>query len=253
MSASLAQRRDVLGEGGEIGAVGPGHDDRRHARAGSSAGSRAGSCAPAPDRRCGRATTAMPAAVLARLVVGRPIDRAALDEADAQPAALDDRRRARRGEVGAGAGMGDAEPVEPRDRAEDRGAAVIDVVGEPDRGDAADLQRLAGDRRGRRRTPPARPYARRAARRGSIRDWRRRGRRRATPRRSGRTAPPDRRHSSGSRRRPGSSRASGFLLETSSRHEPAVPAIYVESRDDEWVIATTLWDAVERCQKGRTK
>jgi hypothetical protein len=72
----------------------------------------------------------------ARLVVGRPVDRAALQEADAQPAALEDRRGARRGEIGAGAGMGDAESIEPVDRAGDRRRAIIDVIGEPDRGDA---------------------------------------------------------------------------------------------------------------------
>ena len=41
--------------------------------------------------------------------------------------------------------MGDAEPIEPGDRAEDRRAAVIDVVGETDRGDPGGLQRLAAD------------------------------------------------------------------------------------------------------------
>src|SRR5581483_5109039 len=83
----------------------------------------------------------------ARLVVGRPVHRAALDEAEAQPGALDHRGSARRGEVGPGAGMGDAEPVEPGDRAEDRCGSVIDVVGEADRGNCAVAKRGAGDLR----------------------------------------------------------------------------------------------------------
>jgi hypothetical protein len=41
--------------------------------------------------------------------------------------------------------MGDAEPVEPLDRARYRRRAVIDVVGEADRGDAAGLQGLPRD------------------------------------------------------------------------------------------------------------
>jgi hypothetical protein len=80
-------------------------------------------------------------------VVGRPIDRAALDQADALPAALDNRWRARCGEVQPRTGMDDAAPVELRDRAEDRGRTVIDVVGETDRVKACQFQRLAGDGR----------------------------------------------------------------------------------------------------------
>ncbi len=43
--------------------------------------------------------------------------------------------------------MGNAEPVELHDRAGDRGRAVIDVVGEPDRGNPGDLECLPGNLR----------------------------------------------------------------------------------------------------------
>src|SRR5579862_7353688 len=41
--------------------------------------------------------------------------------------------------------MGDAEPVELRDRAEDRRGAVIDIVGKADSRKPGELQRLAAD------------------------------------------------------------------------------------------------------------
>src|SRR4051812_41073949 len=43
--------------------------------------------------------------------------------------------------------MGDPEPVECGDRAEDGRAAVIDIIGDADRSDPGDPQRLAGDLR----------------------------------------------------------------------------------------------------------
>ncbi len=43
--------------------------------------------------------------------------------------------------------MPDAEPVELRDRAQDRGIAVIDVVGQPDGGNAGGPECRAGDLR----------------------------------------------------------------------------------------------------------
>ena len=142
----LAHRRDILGERREVGAVRPGDDDGRDA-------------GPVHRRDLGPglmrrhliggvgAQRGDAGAARAGLVVGRPVDRAALDKTHPYPAALDDRRRPRRGEVLPGAGVGDAEPVQPGDRAEDRGAAVIDVVRETDRGKPGELQRLAADRR----------------------------------------------------------------------------------------------------------
>jgi len=59
--------------------------------------------------------------------------------------------------------MGNAERVELGDRAEDRGGAVIDVVGEADRVDPAEAKGRAGRRRigkktlGRNRVPLRRP------------------------------------------------------------------------------------------------
>ena len=82
-----------------------------------------------------------------RFVVGRPVDRAALQKADAQPAAIGDCRGASRGKIGAGAGVADAEAVEPRKRAEDGRSALIHIVGEPDPGNPGALQCLAGDLR----------------------------------------------------------------------------------------------------------
>ena len=72
----------------------------------------------------------------AGFVVGRPVDRAALQEAVADAVALDDDGRTRRGDVRAGAGVRHAERVEPGDRREDRGLAVVHVVGDADGGDA---------------------------------------------------------------------------------------------------------------------
>ncbi len=80
-------------------------------------------------------------------MIGRPIDRASLHGADAQAVAGDDHRRARRGEIGPGAGMGNAELIEPRDRGRDILGAVIDVVGDADGVDAGQPQRLAADLR----------------------------------------------------------------------------------------------------------
>ena len=76
-------------------------------------------------------------------MIGRPVDRAALQKSEAQAAAFDDRWRARRREIGAGAGMSDAEPVEPGERGKDRGGAVIDVIGEADRAKPGEAQGLA--------------------------------------------------------------------------------------------------------------
>ncbi len=69
---------------------------------------------------------------LAGLVIGRPIDRAALQEAEANTVPLDNRGSAGDCPVGAGPGMRDAEAVELRDRCHDRRFAVIDIVGEAD-------------------------------------------------------------------------------------------------------------------------
>jgi hypothetical protein len=61
----------------------------------------------AQDRDAGR--------VVARLVVCRPVDRTALQEANAQPVALNDRGRPRGSEIGPPAGVQDADLVESRD------------------------------------------------------------------------------------------------------------------------------------------
>jgi hypothetical protein len=139
-----AERGDVLRKRGEVIAVGPSDDDGRHARAVHWRHFR-----PRLVRRHLISGVAAdhgdPAAMGGRFVVRRPIDRAALQKTDAQPAAIGDGRRAGGVEIGAGAGMAETEPVEPRERAEDGRCAVIDVVGEPDRGDPGTLQRPAGD------------------------------------------------------------------------------------------------------------
>ena len=80
-------------------------------------------------------------------VVGRPIHRAALDDADAQPIAGDDRGRARRGKIGAGAGVQNAEPIQYGERGRDVVRAVIDVVGDADGMKAAKPQSLSPDLR----------------------------------------------------------------------------------------------------------
>ena len=86
--------------------------------------------------------------VLARLMIGRPIHGAALQEAEAHAVTLHDHRRPRRGEVLAGAGVEHAVFVEPRDRGEDVGFAVMHVVGDADGADAGGPERLTGARVG---------------------------------------------------------------------------------------------------------
>ena len=85
--------------------------------------------------------------IVAGLVIGRPVDRAALQKAEAQAVAFKDHRGARGGAVDAGAGMRDADFVEPGDRRGNRRGTVIDVVGDADGLDAGRFQRLAGHRR----------------------------------------------------------------------------------------------------------
>ena len=131
----------------------------------------------------------MPARVLAGFVIGRPIDRAALQKAKAQAAALDDDRRARRRAIRAGAGVRDAELIEPGDRRGDRGLAVIDVVGDADRLQCRPMSRPRRRLPGRRRSLHCRANARRAACTGSIRGCRRRD-----PPREIRRATSDERH-----------------------------------------------------------
>jgi hypothetical protein len=46
-------------------------------------------------------------------------------------------------EIGAGAGVRDAKRVEPRDRSQDRCLAVVDVVGDADRGNSGAAQSLS--------------------------------------------------------------------------------------------------------------
>src|ERR1700730_5761051 len=77
------------------------------------------------------------------LVVGRPIDRAALHDTDAQTVADNDGGSPRGGEVGAGSGMPYAELIEPFDRGGNVVGAVIDVVGDTHGVDSGKPQRLA--------------------------------------------------------------------------------------------------------------
>src|SRR5262245_36852368 len=87
----------------------------------------------APDHRdAGR--------VVARLMVGRPVDGAALQKCDLHSLALDHGRGAGLRAICAGSGMRDADAVEIGDRLRD-GFSVIDVVGETDGGDPALGQR----------------------------------------------------------------------------------------------------------------
>ena len=129
----------------------------------------------------------MPAPCRGRLVVGRPVDRAALQEPDPHAAAL------RRSPAPSAASRFAPAPVcampsrsSARDRAEDRRAAVIDVVGDADRRDPGDAAAPRRRSRDRRKSPHARRHARSAAGRDSIRDWRRRDRPRAIPARRAR-------------------------------------------------------------------
>ena len=70
--------------------------------------------------------------ILCRFVVGRPIDRASLQEGDPATVALDDGGSPRGDRIGPSAGVQDARPVEMRDRFLDRSLAIIDVVCEAD-------------------------------------------------------------------------------------------------------------------------
>ncbi len=139
MSACAAQCSDVIGKPLQILPVGPGDDLRRQARP-------VGGRPPAMHRDLigGVAADHGDAGrILAGLVIGRPIDRAALHKAKAQAGAIEDDRRAGQRTVAAGPGMGNADFVEPGDRGGDRGLAVIDVVGDADGPDAGRFQRLA--------------------------------------------------------------------------------------------------------------
>ena len=129
----------------QIGRIGPGDDVRRNA---GPVGRRhldprlehrnvVGGMA-ADDGDAGR--------VLARLVVGRPIDRAALQEAEANAVPLEDDRRARGGKVGARARVLNSELVQAGDRRLIVRIAIVHVVGDADGMNACKLQRFAPDR-----------------------------------------------------------------------------------------------------------
>ncbi len=195
------QRGDVGGQPLQILRVGPGHDARRNPgpvrRRVPALHRHLIGGVPADDRDAGGS--------VAGLVIGRPVDRAALQKSEAHAVAGDDCRGARRRTISTRAGMGDAELVEAGDRRHDRGLAVIDVVGDPDRGDPGVGQGLA-----RRRRIGEKPLALQgvpAGRRveaafeiaeddGGVRE---------TRRGPGRTAPSDRSRSLNLRRRSGSS------------------------------------------------
>ena len=70
-----------------------------------------------------------------------------MQESVAHAVALHDRRGARRGRVGTGAGVWNAECVEPSDGGGDGGIAIVHVVGDADHADAGGAQRLATDQR----------------------------------------------------------------------------------------------------------
>ena len=69
--------------------------------------------------------------LLARLVIGRPIDRAALQHAKPRSIMREDDRRARQRPVRAGSAMCDLELIETRDRRHNRRLAIVDIVGKP--------------------------------------------------------------------------------------------------------------------------
>ena len=142
--SACAQGGDVVGEVAQVVGICPGDDHRRNARPihrrdlGAYLVHRhlvSGMC---PDHRDA-------GGVGAGFMVGGPVDRAALQEAIADATAFDDDRRARRGRVRAGAGVRNAECVEPGDRCGNCVVAIVHVVGYPHRGDAGAAERLATD------------------------------------------------------------------------------------------------------------
>ena len=160
----------------------------------------------------------MPGSCGSGLVVGRPIDRAALQEAvRAARCALDDDRRACRGDVRAGAGVRDAElhraarstPGSPPRRSSrcwrcrPRRCRPARSASPPMTG-SAKKPSLWNDVTARRLVQAAFQVAEHQRRRSAN-----------IGRARGRTAPRDRRHSSGSRRRSGSSWASRAILDSS--------------------------------------
>ena len=171
MSHCLRSARDVFAQALEIRRVGPRDHFGRHAGTvhrrdlGTRLVHRHAVGGVAAQRRDA-------GAVLAGLVVGRPVHRRALEEADLDAVSRDDRRLVRRRGVRAAAGVRDAELVERAQRRHDRLGAVVHVV------------RGARPRRCRRRAAPcaiagarveafvATASARPAAGRSSTRDWR---------------------------------------------------------------------------------
>jgi hypothetical protein len=145
------KRRDILLEPSQIGRVRPGDDvgrnagtvGRRHPDARLEHRHVVGGVA-ANDGDAGR--------VLARLVIGRPIDRAALQKAEANAFALQDDRHTGGREVGAGAGVLDAQLIQARNRHSNIRIAIVHVVGDADGMNPGKLQRLAADGRIREET-----------------------------------------------------------------------------------------------------
>src|SRR5215471_14345713 len=82
-------------------------------------------------------------------MIGRPEHRGALQHADAPALPLQHRWFARLLQCGACARMRNAELIQPRDRRQDRGGAVIDVIGDADRINARNFQRLGRRKRGK--------------------------------------------------------------------------------------------------------
>ena len=141
-----AQRGDVFPEAVQVLPLGPGQDDRRQARAVHGRNFRPRLVRrhlvrgiAANHRHTGR--------VLSSLVVGRPVHRGALQEADAHAAALDDHRRVRGGAVHAGAGVGNAQLPETRNRRAEGLRSVVHVIGIAHGVEASELERFTGRRR----------------------------------------------------------------------------------------------------------
>ena len=128
----------------QIVGIGPGDDDRRNAGPVHRRNLRPRLVHRHLVRRV-RADHRDAGGVRAGLMVGRPVHRTALEEAVAHAVARHDGGRACRGDIRSGAGMRNAELIEPRDRCSDCRLAVVHVVGDADGGNAGGTQRLAAD------------------------------------------------------------------------------------------------------------
>src|SRR5580700_11604440 len=84
--------------------------------------------------------------VVAGLVIGRPIDRAALQKPEPYPVPLEDHRSPRCRPVRPGPGMRDPDFVQAGDGPGNCRLAIIDIIGDADRMNPGRLEPLAGYR-----------------------------------------------------------------------------------------------------------